>query len=94
MANVTLDGSLHVDYVNYRRGWKVSWKYLTSAEYDSIRAKFNSQFADEVFHNFGIPEYSINAPVYMKIDDKNIKWNGSIVENFSIELIEQDAVSN
>ncbi len=91
--NITLDGSLYVDFVNYRRGWKIGWKYLTAADYDAIRAKYNQQFSTGVFHQFGIPAYSINKPVYMKINDKNIKWNGAVVEGFSIELLEQYAIS-
>jgi hypothetical protein len=90
---MTLDASLHVDFVNYRRGWNIGWKLLKADDYNLIRAKFNEQFASGVFHNFGIPTLSINVPVYMKINDKNIKWNGSFVEGFSIELLEQDAVS-
>ena len=91
--NVTLDGSLYVDFINYRRGWKLSWGLITKTDYDTIRTKFNEQFSTGIFHNFGIPAYSINSPVYMKINDKNIKYNGELISGFSVELLEQYAVS-
>jgi len=91
--NVTLDGSLFVDFVNYRRGWKLSWKLLTVTDYNNIRAKFDEQFGNGTFHQFGVPAYNLNVPVYMRIDDRNIKYNGEFVEGFSIELLEQYAIS-
>ena len=88
-----LDGTLGVDYVNYRRGWKIGWKLITKANYDLIREKFEEQFTNGVFCNFGIPDKSINKPVYIKISDTARKYNDQLIEGFEIELIEQYAIS-
>ena len=91
--NVTLDGSLYVDFYNNRRKWELSWKLLKASEYDSIRAKYNLQFSSQTMLQFVVDPLGLFVPVFISITDKNIKWNGQLIEGFSITLEEQYAIS-
>lgn len=89
----TLDGSLYTDFVNNRRSWAVGWQRLKSADYDVIRQLYNLQYSEERYHVVQIPEYGVVMPMKINISDRNIRWNGEIMEGFSITLKEQYAVS-
>lgn len=91
--NYTLDGQLYVDYLNNRRVWVISWKLLTRAQYNLIRAKYDKQFEEETMLNLIIDNLGIFTTVYMTINDKKVKWNGQYVEGFEITLEEQHAIS-
>ena len=91
--NITLDGTMYVDFYNNRRKWEISWDYLTLAEYNSIRALYDAQFTNEAFTYFGVPELGINVPVYINIVDVNRRWNNTLISGFSIILEEQLAIS-
>lgn len=91
--NVTLDGSLYVDFYNNRRKWEISWKLLKAAEYDAIRAKYNLQFSSQTMLQFVVDPLGLFVPVFISINDKNIKWNGQLIEGFTITLEEQYAIS-
>lgn len=91
--NYTLDGTLQVDFYNRNRRWVLSWKLLTMAEYESIRAKFDLQYTNQQFLTFHINDIDLWTPVYMTIPDIQIKHNGQYVEGFSVTLTEQNAIS-
>ena len=91
--NITLNGTLFVDFVNRRRGWRIKWNLMDMARYDEVKALYNLQFSSGAFNNLTITDLGITAlPVYMKINDKNIKYNASSVEGFELELLEQAGV--
>ena len=91
--NVTLDGSLYVDFYNNRRKWEISWKLLKAAEYDTIRALYDLQFSSQTMLQFVVDPLGLFVPVYISINEKNIKWNGQLIEGFTITLEEQYAIS-
>lgn len=91
--NVTLDGSLYVDFYNNRRKWEISWKLLKASEYDAIRAKYDLQFSSQTMLQFVVDPLGLFVPVFISINDKNIKWNGQLIEGFTITLEEQYAIS-
>lgn len=91
--NTTLNGELYVDFYNNRRAWEIRWNYLTVAQYEAIRAKYDKQFADQEMQMFIVNNLDIFVPVYININDKNIKWNGQLIEGFTITLEEQYAIS-
>ena len=91
--NISLDGTLNIDYVNNRRSWTIKWNYITSAEYDTIRNLYDNQFLANRMPDFYIPSANFAVPVFINIKDKNIKWNGRMVENFQITLEEGYGVS-
>lgn len=91
--NYTLDGTLYVDFMNYRRTWQIKWNYLKIDEYDLIRGKYDKQFSDQNMLTFAIIDLGLSTPVFININEKNIKFNGQLVEGFTITLEEQSAVS-
>ena len=91
--NITLSGELYVDFYNNRRSWQISWKYLKPEEYNAIRAKYDKQFATQTMLQFIVDPLGLFVPVYITINEKNIKWNGQLIEGFSITLEEQYAIS-
>lgn len=93
VANKTLDGTLYIDYMNYRRSWTLSWKLITKSDYDLIITEYLKQFSTGAMLNFGIPDMSINSPVYITISDTNRKYNNQLIDGFSIEVQEQYAIS-
>jgi len=90
---MSLDGTLRVDFVNTRRGWRLKWGLITVADYQTIRDKFDEQFETGNMHWLNIPAYNVYVQVYMKIDNKKIKHNGNFVDGIEVELYEQYAIS-
>lgn len=90
---VTLDGSMYTDFTANRRAWVVGWEKLKATDYDTIRALYNAQYANEAIPIVEIPEYGITAPMKLDISDRNIRLNGEIIEGFTLTLKEQYAVS-
>lgn len=91
--NYTLDGSLYVDYYNNRRSWKIKWNMLTPTEYDTIRALYNKQFAQDTMLMLVVNNMNLFVPCFMTISDKKPKLNGQRIQDFSILLEEQYAIS-
>lgn len=91
--NITLDGSMFTDFTSNRRAWAVGWEKLKAADYDTIRALYNAQYATETIPIVQIPEYGITAPMKISLSDRNIRLNGEIIEGVTITLKEQYAVS-
>lgn len=91
--NTTLDGSLYVDFYNNRRRWEISWNYLKPDEYNGLRAAYDKQFSQQTMLQFIVDPLGLFVPVFMTINEKNIKWNGQLIEGFSITLEEQYAIS-
>lgn len=91
--NVSLDGTLNIDFYNNRRSWTIKWNYLTAAEHDTIRTLYDNQFLSSTLPTFWIPSVNLVVPVFINIVDKNIKWNGKMVEGFSIVLEEGTGIS-
>jgi hypothetical protein len=90
---LTLDGSLKIDFYNNRRRWTIKWNYLTAAQHDSIRTIYDNQFLSASLPTFWIPSVNLAVPVFINIVDKNIKWNGAMVEDFTIVLEEGYGIS-
>jgi len=91
--NITLDGAMYTDFTSNRRAWVVGWQKLKYDDYLTVRALFDAQYATESIPTVVLPEYGISAPMKIVISDRDIRLNGEIIENFSITLKEQYAVS-
>lgn len=91
--NYTLDGSLYVDYYNNRRSWQIKWNMLTPDEYDTIRALYDKQFAQDTMLMLVVNNMNLFVPCFMTISDKKPKHNGQRIQDFSILLEEQYAIS-
>ena len=82
--NISLDGTLNIDFYNTRRSWTIKWNYLTAAD---------NQFLSSSLYTFWIPSVDLAVPVFINIKDKDIKWNGKMVEDFTIVLEEGYGIS-
>jgi hypothetical protein len=89
----TLDGTLDTDFINQLRGWTITWRRLSAANYDAIRAIFDAQYTNEAYPILLIPYYNIEVPVKVNISTKNIRFDGDCIIDFTITLQEQYAIS-
>jgi len=92
--NLSLDGTLTVDVVNFRRQWTFTRELFTAADYQTIRTIYEAQFKSSgAFTNLQVPDLGLNTYVYITLNERNMKWNNSIVSGFQMTLEEQNAVS-
>jgi len=92
-SNVTLDGTLFVDYVNNRRVWTIQWQLLTRDQVQVIVDLYNSQYSTGTNLVMQIPNLCTTTDVYMTISTDQIKYNGQYSESFSAVIQEIYAVS-
>lgn len=92
---VTAGGSLYTDFINRRESWTFTWENLTSEDYDTIKAIYDDQFVDPFqYPDLQVDALSVYTRAKMSIPPKHqLRWNGSIIQNFFIELQAQHAVS-
>lgn len=90
----TLGGTLYTDFVNNRREWEVGWKLiLEDTDYDTIQELYLEQYENQTYHILQFDAYGIYTPVKMNISAQKIKYNGTLIEAFTITLKEQYAIS-
>lgn len=88
-----LNANLNIDFVNYRVGWRASWKLISVDDYNKLKAVFNRQFSQSSLPHLLVPGWGISTPVYMKISEANIRYRGGWIEDFRAEFWRQDAIS-
>lgn len=91
--NVTLGGNLYTDFMNYRRAWQVGWKNIKEEDMSLIETLFQEQYELAIYHTLQFDAYDLYVPVKMEVSNQNIRYNGSLIENFNIVLKEQFAIS-
>lgn len=78
----TLSGSLYTDFVSVEHSWTFNYESLTEAQYNALRAIYDSQFTTYQYPELSIPFYGIeDRPVRMYINEKNIWNNCGSVQN-------------
>lgn len=92
-SNVTLDGTLFVDYVNNRRVWNIQWQLLTRDQVQVIIDLYNSQFNTGNNIVMEVANLGIRIDVYLTISADQIKYNGQYSDSFSAVVQEIYAVS-
>lgn len=86
---VTLDGSMYTDFISQNYGWTFNYDSLTKAQYDTIRAVYDSQFTSYEYPLLTIDYYSVeDQPVRMYINEKNIWNNCGDIQNVQITFRE------
>lgn len=92
---VTLGGTLNTDFINNRRGWQVGWKLiLEDTDYQTLQDIYFEQYENEAYPLLTFPAYGlVDVPCKINISDQNIKFNGTLIESFTITLKEQYAIS-
>lgn len=91
--NYTLNGTLYTDFTNYRRSWRLQWARLSASQYDMIREIYNNQYVTEAYPILRIDHYDVYFPAKINISDKDIRFDGDCIADFSITLLEQFGVS-
>lgn len=92
--NTSLDGTLTVDVNNFRRQWTFTRDIITTADYLVIRAIYEAQFkASGAFTRMQVPDMPLDTQVYISLNERNMKWNNSVVTGLEMTLEEQNAVS-
>jgi hypothetical protein len=71
---ITLDGGIYTDFTNQKKEWTFNYESLTKAQYDIIRAVYDSQFSTGNYPTLAIAYYGFSGSVRMYINEKNI-WN-------------------
>jgi hypothetical protein len=86
---LTLDGTLYSDFVNQRREWEINFKVLSESDYDDLRAVYDTMFSTGTYPTFICSYYSINTPVRMRLNDKDIRFDGGCIYDVSITLTQE-----
>lgn len=85
----TLAGNLYTDFINNTRSWVIGWKLMTREDYQIIYNLYLAQYQRSIYHILQFNAYSLYVPIKMNITEQNIKWNGALIEDFSMILKEQ-----
>lgn len=93
--NLSLDGSLHVDFFNNRGGWRITFDTLTASEYASLRAIYDDQFDNQEFLTFDRTGLSGDFDtVFLSMpQERNIVWDQQAVLGLTITLEPENAIS-
>lgn len=91
--NLTINGTLYVQYFNNRRSWEISWSLLSRDEVQILLDLYYYQFENAMPLNLNIPGRDLNVFVYMNISKDDIKFNGQYSNSFSVKLDEIYAIS-
>lgn len=81
----TLDGSLYTDFVSQEYTWMFNYDSLTEAQYNAIKAIYDSQFTLYEYPTLTIDYYSVDeVPVRMSINPKSIIDNCGTVQGVQL----------
>lgn len=85
----TLDWNIYTDFINSKRQWTLRWDSLDQADYDALRAIYESQFTLFQYPTLDIAYYSIaDVPVRISMNTKQVWNNCGAVQNVEITLRE------
>lgn len=88
-----LNGSMYTDFTSFRRSWSVAFLPLCRDDFDAIYAVYKSQYDTESYVTLVCAALGISTIVKANISDQNLRWNGDQVQDFSLTLKEQIAIS-
>jgi hypothetical protein len=89
----TLGGKLFTDFINVNRTWEIGWSRITSEDFQTINDLYYDQYTNEEYPVMQFDAYGVYGPVKLEISDKDIKYNGSVIENFTMTIKEQNAIT-
>ena len=91
---VTLDGTMHTDFVNQRQGFALRWDVLSLDDYEIIRTIYNSQFGTGEYPEFTCDYYDAdNVPCRMYINDRDVRRMGCDVYDVEVKLIRSGSIN-
>lgn len=91
---LTLDGTLFVDMINTRRSWQLDFGDLLSiVDYTTIKNIYDLQFSSQSLPYLYVPGLSINLKVYLKLNERNLKFSNQWVEGLQLTALEVFGIS-
>lgn len=92
---VTLDGTMHTDFVNQRQGFSLKWDTLSIDEYEIIRDIYNLQFSNGEYPEFTCDYYdAVDVPCRMYINDRDVRVMGCEVYDVVVRLVRSGSTNN
>ncbi len=92
---VTLDGTMHTDFVNQRQGFGIRWDQLSLEDYETIRAIYNSQFDTSEYPEFTCDYFDvIDVPCRMFMNDRDVRVMGCEVYDIEVKLVKSGSSNN
>lgn len=91
--NLTLGGSMYVDYTYRRRRWELTWEVITKADFEAIRTIYNKQYTDSVLPLLTISARSITRFCHIKLPTLDLRHDDQYVYNFTLVIEELGAIS-
>lgn len=89
----TLGGKLSTDFININRSWSIGWDIISADDFAVIHQLYYDQYTNEAYPVMQFDAYDIYGPVKLEISEKDIKYNGSVIKNFTMTIKEQNAIT-
>lgn len=90
----TLGGVLYTDFRDIKRVWEVSWdNILYDTDHLTLMAVWRNQISTRTYPMLQFASESLYVPVKMDISPQDIKYNGTLIQSFTITLTEQNPIS-
>jgi len=90
----TLDNNVSTYFTANKRQWTQKWDYMSEADYNALKAYYDSQWTEFKYPLLTIDHYGVsNVPVRMYMDERNTIDNCGTVENVSTTFRETRQLS-
>jgi hypothetical protein len=90
----TLGGVLYTDFRDRRRSWDVGWEnILYATDHETIMDIWREQITTRTYPMLQFDAESIYVPVKIDISSQSLKYNGTLVQSFTITLTEANPIS-
>ena len=91
---VTLDGTMHTDFVNQRQGFELNWSVMTLDEYEVLRGIYDSQYTTGDYPEFTCDYYDAeDVACRMYINDRDVRVMGCQVYDVKVKLIRSGSIN-
>jgi hypothetical protein len=88
----TLDFTIYTDFVKRKRRWTLNWYVLNESDYNDLYDVYTNQFDTSTYPTFVCAYYSINTPVRMYLNTKDIRKDGCLIYGVQVTLVEETGV--
>lgn len=86
-----LDGTIYTDFINKKNQWELNWTILHEDQYNALKAVYDDQFSNATYPEFVCTYYSIDTPVRMYINDKDVRKDGCWIRNVQVTLTQESS---
>lgn len=85
----TLDFTMYTDFANRKNEWSLHWAKLDESDYDDLKAIYDSQFSTGDYPTFVFPHYSVDTPVRVYLNERDIRQDGCYMVNVTARLVQK-----